>query len=79
MHLRYCSMAAVLVTGALLASAAPGPAQAADKVCKLEIAGNDLMQYDKTELKVGSDCTQIEVTLTHTGKLPAAAMATTGC
>ena len=72
MSLRYCSMAAVLVTGALLAFSAP--VKAADKVCKLEIAGNDLMQYDKKELKVGSDCTQIEVTLSHTGKLPAAAM-----
>ena len=72
MTLRYCSVAAVIVTGALLAFAAP--ARAADKVCKLEIAGNDLMQYDKKELKAGSDCTQIEVTLTHTGKLPAAAM-----
>ena len=47
---------------------------AADKVCKLEIAGNDAMQYDKKELTVAADCTQVELTLTHTGKLPAAAM-----
>lgn len=50
------------------------PAQAADKVCKLEIAGNDLMQYDKKELKVPGDCTQVELTLRHAGKLPAQAM-----
>jgi len=50
------------------------PAHAADKLCKLEIEGNDLMQYDKKELKVAGDCTQVEVTLKHTGKLPAQAM-----
>jgi len=47
---------------------------AADKVCKLQIAGNDAMQYDKKELDAAADCTQVELTLTHTGKLPAAAM-----
>jgi azurin len=49
------------------------PAQAA-KLCKLEISGNDMIQYDKKQLKVGADCTQVELTLTHTGKLPAASM-----
>ena len=47
---------------------------AADKVCKLEIAGTDQMQYDKKELSVAADCTQVELTLKHTGKLPAQAM-----
>jgi azurin len=32
------------------------------------------MQFDKKELTAPADCTQIEVTLTHTGKLPMAAM-----
>jgi azurin len=50
------------------------PAQAADKVCKLEITGNDLMQYDKKEMKVAKDCGTVEVTLKHIGKLPAASM-----
>jgi azurin len=50
------------------------PAHAAAKVCKLEITGNDLMQYDKKELKVDKDCTSVEVTLKHIGKLPAATM-----
>jgi azurin len=49
------------------------PAQAA-KLCKLEITGNDMIQYDKKQLKIGSDCTQVELTLTHAGKLPAASM-----
>jgi len=47
---------------------------AADKVCKLEIAGTDQMQFDKKELVVAPDCTQVELTLKHTGKLPAQSM-----
>ena len=47
---------------------------AADKVCKVEIAGTDQMQYDKKEIAVAADCTEVEVTLKHTGKLPAQAM-----
>jgi len=66
----YFLAATVVAASALFAK----PAAAADKVCQLAIAGNDLMQYDKKELAVAADCTQIEVTLTHTGKLPAAAM-----
>lgn len=50
------------------------PAQAAAKVCKLEISGNDLMQFDKKELKVAGDCTSVQLTLKHPGKLPKAAM-----
>ena len=46
----------------------------ADKVCKLEIGSNDAMQFDKKELSVAADCTQVELTLHHSGKLPAQAM-----
>lgn len=49
-------------------------AQAAGKVCKLEIAGNDMMQFDKKELRVAKDCTDVELTLKHSGKLPVTAM-----
>ena len=52
----------------------PGAANAADKVCKLAITGTDLMQYDKKELDVAADCTSVELTLTHGGKLPKEAM-----
>ena len=51
-----------------------GNAFGADKVCKLEISGTDAMQYDKKELSVAADCTQVELTLHHAGKLPAQAM-----
>ena len=47
---------------------------AADKVCKLEISGTDQMQFDKKELVVAPDCTSVELTLKHAGKLPAQAM-----
>jgi azurin len=59
---------------AALACSGARMAEAAGTLCKLQIAGNDLIQYDKKELKVGSDCAQIELTLTHTGKLPAQTM-----
>jgi len=70
--LRYAlAAAAVLGAQSLLFSA---PAAAADKVCKLEISGNDQMQYDKKELSVAADCTQVQLTLKHTGQLPKEAM-----
>ena len=50
------------------------PVAAADDACKLEIAGNDQMQYDKKELAVPATCKQVTLTLKHTGQLPAAAM-----
>ena len=48
-------------------------AHAADP-CKLEISGNDLMQYDKPSLAVPATCKQVTVTLHHSGKLPKEAM-----
>lgn len=51
-----------------------GTASAQGKVCKLEITGNDVMQFDKKELKVAGDCTQVALTLKHSGKLPANVM-----
>jgi azurin len=44
------------------------------KTCALEISGNDAMKYDKTELKIAADCTEVELTLKHIGKLPKTAM-----
>src|SRR6266436_9017833 len=49
-------------------------AHAAADPCKLEISGNDLMQYDKSELSAPATCKEITVTLHHTGKLPKEAM-----
>ena len=46
----------------------------AANTCKVEITGNDAMQYDKKEISIAADCTDVEVTLKHVGKLPAQAM-----
>ncbi|HVR49443.1 MAG TPA: azurin [Pseudorhodoferax sp.] len=58
----------VLVAGLLLAAAAQA------KTCALTISSNDQMQFDQAELKVAADCTQVELTLKHSGTLPATAM-----
>jgi len=42
----------------------------AAKTCAYKIEGNDAMQYNLAQITVGSDCTDVEVTLTHSGKLP---------
>ncbi len=39
------------------------------KTCELEINSNDMMKFDQTEMTVGADCTEVKVTLNHTGKL----------
>ncbi|MEJ0084868.1 MAG: azurin [Pseudomonadota bacterium] len=54
--------------------AVSGGAFGADKVCKVEITGTDSMQFDKKEIAVAADCTSVELTLKHSGKLPAQAM-----
>jgi azurin len=67
---------AVIVLGlaGTLFPGAPLHAQAAPKVCKLEISGNDMMQFDKKELKAAAGCSTVQLTLKHVGKLPAQAM-----
>jgi azurin len=66
----------LLAAAALIGAAVvfPAGANAADKVCKLAISGTDLMQYDRKELDVAADCTSVELTLMHGGKLPKEAM-----
>jgi azurin len=71
MKLKHTLLAAALVGANAFLFAAP--ASAADN-CKAEITGNDLIQYDKKELKFDASCSTIEVTLKHIGKLPAASM-----
>jgi azurin len=73
MKLMRNTLAAVALVGvqALLLSS---PVAAADDACKLEITGNDQMQYDKKELDVPATCKQVTLTIHHAGQLPAAAM-----
>lgn len=64
-------LASTLVLGALSAFA---PLSHAAKTCELSIDGNDAMQFSKQSLAVAADCTEVKLTLKHTGKLPANAM-----
>ena len=72
MRLRRDLIAAAMLVG--LAMTSPHVAHAAGDACKLEITGNDLMQYDRKVLSVSSACTQVQLTLKHVGKLPKEAM-----
>ena len=51
-----------------------GNAFAADKVCKLEISGNDAMQFNVKEIVVDKSCKEFTVNLKHVGKMPKVAM-----
>lgn len=62
------ALAAVTLTALAL------PLAAHADPCKLEISGNDVMQYDKKELAVPAACREITVTLRHVGKQPREAM-----
>lgn len=44
------------------------------RTCDLSIGSDDAMRFDKTELRVAADCTQVKLTLRHTGRQRAAAM-----
>jgi azurin len=67
-------MKTIRIVACLTFALAASQTFAADKVCKVEIAGTDQMTFDKKEIVVAGDCTEVEVTLKHTGKLAAQAM-----
>jgi azurin len=47
---------------------------ASAKTCAVNIEGNDQMQFSKPTIAIAADCTEVELTLKHSGKLPANAM-----
>lgn len=60
---------------ALLAVAALALAPSAfARTCALSIDSDDRMQFSTNELKVAADCTQVELTLRHTGTRAVAVM-----
>lgn len=59
------------VAGALLLAA---DFALAARTCKVALEGNDMMKFNVAELKVAGDCTEVELTLKHTGKLPVQTM-----
>lgn len=58
----------------LSAALAIVPLHAAAKTCNVAIASNDAMQFDRGEIRVAADCTQVKLTLTHSGAMPADVM-----
>lgn len=65
MNMRFLLIALALIAAAPFASA---------KTCTVAIEGNDQMKYNLKEIKVAAACTEVELKLKHSGKLPAAAM-----
>ena len=59
----------LLAAAALLLSS-----QLQAKTCELSIDSTDQMTFSTKELKVAGDCTEVKLTLNHTGKLAKAAM-----
>jgi azurin len=50
------------------------PSAAMADTCQLNVNATDLMRFEQQTLQVEEQCTEVEVTLHHTGKLPANAM-----
>ncbi len=44
-------------------------AMAQAETCELTINSNDQMQFDQQEMTIDSSCTEVKLTLNHTGKL----------
>ncbi|WP_305804153.1 azurin [Stenotrophomonas sp. YIM B06876] len=61
-----------LLLCAVAGAVSAGPAFA--RTCAVTIESNDRMQFSAPQISVAADCTQVELTLRHTGKLPATAM-----
>ncbi len=64
-RLRIMGAAVLMLGGAAAAHADP---------CKISIDSNDMMQFSAHELAVPTVCTDVEVTLRHSGKLSAKVM-----
>lgn len=44
------------------------------KTCDVTIEGNDAMKFNTDRIPIAADCTEVQLTLKHTGKLPVTAM-----
>lgn len=44
------------------------------KTCEISVEATDQMQYNAKEITVEKGCTEVKITLKHTGKLPKSAM-----
>ena len=59
----FCTVLLLLGTGVAMAD-----------VCQLNINANDQMRFEQQTLQVDAHCSEVEVTLHNTGKLPAGVM-----
>lgn len=62
----------VLVLLATVAAFSAAPAFA--RSCAITVEANDRMQFAQPEVRVPADCSEVNLTLKHTGKMPATAM-----
>ena len=44
------------------------------KTCNVSISGDDAMKFSTASIAIAADCTDVNLTLKHTGKLPVTAM-----
>ncbi|MCF5944135.1 azurin, partial [Xanthomonas perforans] len=44
------------------------------RTCAVTITGNDQMKFDQSAIKLAPECTQVELTLKHSGKKAATVM-----
>lgn len=58
----------------LLVASASFAAPALARTCAVTIEANDRMQFSQPQIRVAADCTQVDLTLKHTGKMAATAM-----
>jgi len=59
---------------ALAAAALLGSPLAVAANCSIDLVSDDLMRFDKTSVTVDASCPQVTINLSHSGRLPAAAM-----
>ncbi|MCC7635665.1 azurin [Stenotrophomonas rhizophila] len=62
-----------LLVPVVLAGLALAPAAHA-RVCAVSIDSTDQMRFSQDQIKIAADCSQVRLTLRHTGKLAATAM-----
>lgn len=56
------------------ADASADTGEAAVTGCSIELEGNDMMKFNVSSITVPASCSQFTINLTHTGRLPVAAM-----
>ena len=64
------------VFSAVLVFAAMGLASgvASAKTCDVTVESNDAMKFNLSSIPIAADCTEVQLTLKHVGKLPVTAM-----